>query len=183
MTMNKDTNVKADVQSLSDTNEARPRYHIFELTAGAIAVIALLAMMVLVFADVIGRYLFAAPIAGAYQLGSSFMVILLFAGLPVVTSQESHLTVGFTDNMFNQRGKYIQRSAINILSGLLMATVCWRLWEQGEYFTIYPEVLEIIDIPLAVFCYFMSVMSGLTTVIHFGIAFRYVKCLSADKNG
>ena len=175
--MKKDINVKADVQNPPDMNLAKGHYHIFELTAGAIAVIALLAMMTLVFADVIGRYLFAAPIVGAYQLGSTFMVILLFAGLPVVTSQESHLTVGFTDNMFPRRGRYIQRSAINILSGLIMATVCWRLWEQGGYFTIYPEVLEIVDIPLAVFCYFMSVMTGLTTVIHFGIAFRYVKQL------
>ena len=177
--MKKDINVKADVQNTPDMKQAKVHYHIFELTAGAIAVIALLAMMTLVFADVIGRYLFAAPIAGAYQSGSTFMVILLFAGLPVVTSQESHLTVGFTDNMFTHRKKYIQRSAVNILSGLIMAVVCWRLWEQGGYFTTYPEVLEIVDIPLAVFCYFMSVMTGLTTVIHFGIALRYVKQLSS----
>lgn len=175
--MKEDSNTGDEVRNPPDTSGAKVHYHIFELTAGAIAVVALLAMMTLVFADVIGRYLFAAPIAGAYQLGSTFMVILLFAGLPVVTSQEAHLTVGFTDNMFARRGKYIQRSAVNILSGLIMAVVCWRLWEQAGYFTTYPEVLEIVDIPLAVFCYFMSVMSGLTTVIHLGIAFRYARQL------
>ena len=178
--MKEDFNTGDDVRNPPDTSEAKVHYHIFELTAGAIAVVALLAMMTLVFADVIGRYLFAAPIAGAYQLGSTFMVILLFAGLPVVTSQEAHLTVGFTDNMFARRGKYIQRSAVNILSGLIMAVVCWRLWEQAGYFTTYPEVLEIVDIPLAVFCCFMSVMSGLTMVIHFGIAFRYARQLLAS---
>ncbi len=177
--MKEDVNTRNDVPDTPEMDGAKARYHIFELTAGAIAVIALLAMMTLVFADVIGRYLFAAPIAGAYQLGSTFMVILLFAGLPVVTSQESHLTVGFTDNMFPRRGKYVQRAAVNILSGLIMAVVCWRLWEQAGYFTTYPEVLEIVNIPIAVFCRFMSVMSGLTTVIHFGIAFRYARQLSA----
>ena len=177
--MREEMNTGDNVANTPEMDGVKAHYHILELTAGAIAVIALLAMMTLVFADVIGRYLFAAPIAGAYQLGSTFMVILLFAGLPVVTSQESHLTVGFTDNMFPRRGKYIQRCAVNILSGLIMAVVCWRLWEQAGYFTIYPEVLEIVDIPIAVFCRFMSVMSGLTMVIHFGIALRYARQLSA----
>lgn len=177
--MSVDRNSGAGGQSPPDMNQAKAEYHLLELIAGAIAVLALLAMMTLVFADVIGRYLFAAPIAGAYQLSSTFMVILLFAGLPVVTSQESHLTVGFTDTMFQGRVKHIQRLAVNGLSGLIMAVVCWRLWEQAGYFTTYPEVLEIVDIPIAAFCYFMSVMAGLTTVIHFGIAFRYVRQLPA----
>ena len=176
--MKEDRNTREAGQNLPDMNQGRVNYHFLELMAGAIAVLALLAMMTLVFADVIGRYLFAAPIAGAYQLSSTFMVILLFAGLPVVTSQESHLTVGFTDNMFHGRGKYIQRSAVNSLSGLIMAVVCWRLWEQAGYFTTYPELLEIVDIPISVFCYFMSVMTGLTMVIHFGIAFRNLRQLS-----
>ena len=177
--MKEDRTTGKDGQDPPGMNRAGVDYHFLELMAGAIAVLALLAMMTLVFADVIGRYLFAAPIAGAYQLSSTFMVILLFAGLPVVTSQESHLTVGFTDNMFQGRGKQIQRLAVNGLSGLVMAVVCWRLWEQAGYFTTYPEVLEIVDIPIAVFCYFMSVMTGLTTVIHFGIAFRYARQLPA----
>lgn len=177
--MKKDGNTGKNGQAPPGISQAQADYHILELIAGAIAVVALLAMMTLVFADVIGRYLFAAPIAGAYQMSCTFMVILLFAGLPVVTSQESHLTVGFTDNMFQGRKKHIQRLAVNGLSGLIMAVVCWRLWEQAGYFTIYPEVLEIVDIPIAVFCYFMSVMAGLTTVIHFGIAVRYVRQLQA----
>lgn len=172
-------NSGADVRNPPGMDQAKVRYHVLELVAGAIAVIALLSMMTLVFADVLCRYLFAAPIAGAYQLGSTFMVILLFAGLPVVTSQEAHLTVGFTDNLFPRRWKFIQRSAVNVLSGLVMAVVCWRLWEQAGYFTTYPEVLEVLDIPLAVFCCFMSVMSGLTTVIHLGVALRYARQLSA----
>lgn len=176
--MKEDRTIGEEGQDPPGMNRAGVDYHILELVAGAIAVIALLAMMTLVFADVIGRYLFAAPITGAYQLSSTFMVILLFAGLPVVTSQESHLTVGFTDNMFQGRGKHIQRLAVNGLSGLVMAVVCWRLWEQAGYFTTYPEVLEIVDIPIAVFCRFMSVMSGLTMVIHFGIACRYARQLS-----
>ena len=61
--MKEDTDISNDVPDSPEKGGAKARYHIFELTAGAIAVIALLAMMMLVFADVIGRYLFAAPIA------------------------------------------------------------------------------------------------------------------------
>jgi len=143
-------------------------YNVFEIAVGALAVVALLALMFLVFIDVISRYLFSSPISGTYQLGSTFMVILLFAGLPIVSSQETHLTVGFTDNMFHGRLRHIQQSAINFLSGFVMGIVCWRLWVQGGYFTVYPEVLEILDIRLSIFCYFM-------------IAFRYIKQFYSNK--
>lgn len=164
-------------QNAAEANGGKTDYSVFEKVIGAIAGVALLAMMVLVFTDVIGRYVLGSPIAGAYQLGSILMVVLLFGSLPIVSMREAHLTVGLTEGQFRGRAKDFQRFGINLLGAILMGVVCWRLWAQGQYFTIYTEILEILDVPLFVLCYFMSIMTGLSAALHLVNAGRYLNRL------
>lgn len=170
-----------DNQNSAEANNGPTHYSSFERVIGTMAGVALLAMMVLVFADVIGRYVLGSPIAGAYQLGSILMVVLLFSSLPIVTIREAHLTVGFTEGQFKGRAKDIQRFGINALSTFVMGVVCWRLWSQGQYFTTYAEILEVLDIPLFLLCYFMSIMTGLSAALHLANAGRYLHRLLAKE--
>ncbi|HBT33667.1 MAG TPA: hypothetical protein DEB15_13005 [Pusillimonas sp.] len=54
---------------------------------------ALLAMVFLTFADVIGRRFFGAPIYGAHDLTEHLMALIVFSGLPLLTSARGHLVV------------------------------------------------------------------------------------------
>ena len=157
-------------------------YGRFEKTVGGIAGVALLAMMVLIFVDVIGRYVLGRPISGAYQLGSILLLVLLFGSLPIVVLKEAQLTVGFTDHRFRGRARQIRRLLVNLLGGGLMAVVTWRLWAQGTYFTIYPEILEVLDVPLFVLCYVMSILTGLATVMHLVVAARALRDIGAPQD-
>jgi len=42
-------------------------------------------MMVLTFVDVVGRYLLNRPLRGAFELTELGLVVLIFAGLPLVS--------------------------------------------------------------------------------------------------
>ena len=54
---------------------------------------ALLAMMVLTVVDVAGRYLFKAPLLGAYELTEFLVLILIYAFLGYAQSKKRHVCV------------------------------------------------------------------------------------------
>lgn len=54
---------------------------------------SLLAMMILTFVDVVGRYAFRAPIFGSSEMISYLLAVTVFAGLAVVTGERNHVTI------------------------------------------------------------------------------------------
>lgn len=54
---------------------------------------SLLAMMILTFVDVVGRYVFRAPIFGSSEMISYLLAVTVFAGLAVVTGERNHVTI------------------------------------------------------------------------------------------
>ena len=60
---------------------------------GVAASAILLAMMGLTFVDVIARYVFNRPLAGAFEVTELLLLVLIFAGLPLVTHAEDRKSV------------------------------------------------------------------------------------------
>ena len=58
-----------------------------------LACVALLAMMLLVAADVAGRYLIGHPLPGAIELVQYAMVFVVFSALPTVTLKRRHISL------------------------------------------------------------------------------------------
>ncbi|MHA7777963.1 TRAP transporter small permease [Roseibium sp. M-1] len=54
---------------------------------------ALLAMMILTFFDVLGRYLFNAPIFGAAEMIQFLLAATVFSGLGLVSQRDAHIAV------------------------------------------------------------------------------------------
>ena len=57
----------------------------FDVALGAAASLLLLVMMLLTFADVLGRYVFNTPLRGAFEITELALLSLIFAGLPLVS--------------------------------------------------------------------------------------------------
>ena len=85
-----------------------PPEHKWERRADAVLGIAasalLLMMMVLTFADVVARYLFNWPIRGGFEITELTLLVLIFAGLPLVSHADEHVTMDFIDRMLPPRG-------------------------------------------------------------------------------
>ncbi len=59
--------------------------------------LVLFAMMVLTCVDVVGRYFLSRPIFGAFEITEMLLAALIFAGLPLVTLRNEHVTVDVLD--------------------------------------------------------------------------------------
>jgi TRAP-type C4-dicarboxylate transport system permease small subunit len=71
--------------------------HAWERRADAVLGIAasaiLFAMMTLTFVDVVARYVFNRPISGAFEVTELLLLVLIFAGLPLVSHADEHVTM------------------------------------------------------------------------------------------
>ena len=64
-----------------------------ERVAAALAAISLVALAVLTFFDVIGRYVFFSPVPGAVELIQDLMAVLMFGALACATRANEHVRV------------------------------------------------------------------------------------------
>lgn len=67
------------------------------------ASLVLAAMMLLTFADVIGRYILREPIFGATEMISTMLALLIFLGLGVANARDKHIVVELFDTAIRKR--------------------------------------------------------------------------------
>ena len=93
---------------------------------GAAASTILLVMMFLTFVDVVARYLFNRPIAGAFEV-TELLLVLIFAGLPLVTYADEHALMDFIDRLLGPRGTAVLERLVQALCAAVMFLLAW-LW-------------------------------------------------------
>ena len=74
-----------------------------EALLGVAASVILLAMMLLTVVDVVARYVFNRPVRGAFEVTELMLVVLIFAGLPLVSYAEGHAVMDFVDRFLGAR--------------------------------------------------------------------------------
>ena len=149
-------------------------------TAGRVSVLGLtylcslilFVMMLLTISDVALRYVFNAPLRGAYELTELSLAMLIYAGLPLVSLRNLHVTTDFLDQFLGPRGQKIAAVLINILCGLGLIGVSWVVWGKAVALSAAGDTTLVRGIVLAPFVYAISVMVFITAVIHLEKAFR-----------
>ena len=63
--------------------------------AALISAILVLVLMILVTADIIGRYVFSKPVPMTYEIGSFLMVFIVFLGIGYTQRMKAHIRVEF----------------------------------------------------------------------------------------
>ncbi|MDP7426409.1 MAG: TRAP transporter small permease [Rhodospirillales bacterium] len=133
------------------------------LLAG-MANLVLFAMMVLTFVDVWARYGFNAPIPGGFEITEYLLVILIYAALPLVTARDEHVTVDVLDSLIPEAITRIQRHFMNLLAGLVLCFLTWRLWVKAGQSIEDNMITTDLEMPLAPLIYFMSILAGITAL-------------------
>lgn len=129
-----------------------------------IASIALLAMLALTAADVLGRYVISRPVPGVVELVQYAMVLVVFAGLPVVTLRRQHISVGVVDNAFRGRARMAQRAFVTLVSAAVLAIQSWMLFRHAHGMYEFRDVLGALRLPVYPAGYFMAVLSAVAAV-------------------
>lgn len=95
---------------------------------GAIATTALFAMMLLTFADVIGRYGFHHSIFGAAEIIENLMIVSVFAGLAFITAKNEHITVSLMEPLIERTIATPRRWASIAMSVGCTLLICWQMF-------------------------------------------------------
>jgi TRAP-type transport system small permease protein len=143
---------------------------VWERRADAVLGIAasalLLCLMLVTFVDVVARYLFNRPIRGAFELTELTLLVLIFAGLPLVSHADEHVTMDFIDRMLPQRAVPILIRLIHALVAAVFFFLTWQVLIKAGRIAGYGDTTDVLRIPVGPFVYFMAAMIGLTAVVH-----------------
>ena len=133
---------------------------------GAAAAVLLFGLMMLTTADVIGRYIFNWPLRGAFEITELLMLALIFAGLPLASRSDEHVTLDFIDMLLDTRGRRLLRRLIDLVCGVIILGLAWRVWVKAGKIAAYGDTTEVLRIPVGPFVYFMAAMVAITGVVH-----------------
>ena len=137
-----------------------------EAILGVAASAILLAMMLLTFVDVVARYVFNRPVSGAFEVTELLLLVLIFAGLPLVSYAGEHAVMDFVDRLLGPRGQRLLQGAVELLGAALMFGLAWLLWLKADRIWAYRDATDVLRILYGPFVYFMALMVGLTGLIH-----------------
>jgi TRAP-type transport system small permease protein len=133
---------------------------------GAAAAILLFGLMALTTADVIGRYFFNWPLRGAFEVTELLLLTLIFAGLPLASRADEHVTLDFVDMLLDRRGRLFLRRAVDLVCGVIILGLAWRVWVKAGTIAGYGDTTDVLRLPVAPFVYFMTIMVAATGVVH-----------------
>jgi len=108
-----------------------------------IAAVALLLMMVHVTADVVGKYVFNAPIPGTAEVVASYyMVSAVFLPLAWVEITEGSIIVELLYDLFGRRAKTLVLAMATALSALFYGGLAWLSWQPAVQAWRISEMVE-----------------------------------------
>lgn len=131
-----------------------------------LACVALFAMMLMTFIDVILRSAFNAPIEPATELTRIFMVIIVFSVLPRLSYNREHIAVDLTDEIFARFGlERIRDGIIQISCGLFLIWPALQIWTLTLRAKKYGDVTEYLLIPQYLISAFVVASVAITALI------------------
>ena len=133
---------------------------------GVAASAILLAMMLLTFVDVVARYLFNRPIRGGFEMTELVLLVLIFAGLPLVSHADEHVTMDFIDRMLPERAVGILIRVVHALVAAVFFFLTWQVLIKAARIAGYGDTTDVLRITVGPFVYFMAAMIFLTAVVH-----------------
>ena len=146
--------------------------HLWLRLLEALAGLALLAMLALTVADVFGRYLINRPMPGVTELVQYTMVLLVFAGLPIVTHRRAHISVSLMDNAFSGVARRIQLALIHGTSAFVLIAMSWILFVESHAMRESADVIGALRLPVYPAGYFMAAMSLMAGVVSLRLMFQ-----------
>jgi TRAP-type C4-dicarboxylate transport system permease small subunit len=133
---------------------------------GIAASAILFCMMTLTFVDVVLRYVFNRPLRGGFEVTELLLLVLIFAGLPLVTHANEHVTMDLIDRWLSARVRSLWSRVMEAVSAALMFVLTWFMWIKATRIAGYGDTTDVLRIAVGPFVYFMVAMILLSGLIH-----------------
>jgi len=144
--------------------------------AGALV---LAAMMVMTFADVVGRYAFNRPIVGAVEMTEMCMGLVVFLGLALTTRAGGHIAVDVVSSRLRGRWRRRHEVFVQLASTLTAGLMTWQLWRIAADTVSDNLLTQVWELPVYPVAYAMAAASTVVVVALVVHAVRSVVALGA----
>ena len=142
---------------------------LLDLLCGLLSGIALFAIMVLTFFDVLGRKFLSHSITGSLEITELLMVVVIFGALPLVSRRGEHVEFDSLDPYLPARVRRVQALLVHLLCAVLLLGLAVLMWHTGGQFRETGETTAQLQILKAPFIYGMGVLCGLTGLVHLAL--------------
>ena len=130
-------------------------------------------MMTLTFVDVVGRYIFTAPVFGAAEMIQFLMGITVFSGLVVVNAKDKHISVELFEHrlkmIFGVKLYYYLIQGFSLLCMLIITGVvaqyAYHAWKVSS-------LTVVLEWPLYLVCGAMALMAMVSSWIMLAHLFK-----------
>jgi len=140
----------------SDENRALDIRPLLERSLGTGAALVLFCLVLITCVDVVGRYFFSAPLAGAFELTEVLLAAIVFMALPLTTERREHVEVDLLGTVLGAGAGRLLSAFAGLFSAALLATFSWRLASHAYKAARAGAVTNALEIPLAPFGYLAS---------------------------
>ena len=142
-----------------------------EALCGTLAAAALFAIMWLTLFDVAGRKAISTSVPGSLELTEMLMVLVIFAGLPLVSLRGEHVVFDSLDPMLERWVRRAQGFVVDLLCAAALAGIAWLMWVKAGNMMEYGDTTAQLKIPQGPFVYVMSLLCALTALVHLLLIF------------
>jgi TRAP-type C4-dicarboxylate transport system permease small subunit len=137
-----------------------------------VAAVALFAMMLLTFADVVGRKLVGNSIVGAVELTELAMLVMIFLALPLASLAGEHIVFDLTDRYLPPRVLHLQMALAHGVSAVVFGGAAWLVWVKSGRTYSMGDMTARLEIGLGPFHRLVAVMLLLTALVHLALIVR-----------
>jgi TRAP-type C4-dicarboxylate transport system permease small subunit len=149
--------------------------HGLYVVLAAVAGLGLFLMMLLSFADVVLRKLSTMqalrslgvePLRGGVELTELLMVIVIFAGLPLVSMRGQHVTFELAERFIPAVWRGLALRATHAVCAVIFATLAVFMWGRAGRLIEDGLTTAQLGILVGPFAYVMAVMLAATALVH-----------------
>ena len=127
----------------------------------AAAMVAMVAVMLAVTADVFMRYVFSSPIKGVWDFSTLCFAIIVWGPMTMAALKGSHIVLGFLLDRFPRLLRLGLQLIISLVVSGMLAMVSWRLFMRAVLVGTTKVLTPTLRIPYEPFVYFTAVACAL----------------------
>lgn len=129
--------------------------------AACVAGFALILLMLLTTADVVGRYFFNSPIGGVFDLTHFAVSIMTFLGLAYCGWRGTHVVIELLYDRLPPAARRVLNRVTNLAGCTLFGLISWRTAVQSIDVREMGEASQMMEIPLFPLYYLVAFGAGL----------------------
>ena len=139
---------------------------LLESVCSVLAALALFAIMWLTLIDVVSRKLLSGSVPGSLEVTELLMVVVIFAGLPLVSLRDEHVVFASLDPLLPHWARRVQGLVINALCAAAWAGIGWLMAVKGSQMLEYGDKTQQLGLTLGYFVYLMSALIFIAAAVH-----------------